>query len=54
MTTRGSAAAAAALLKPSVKRIIKVSTCITLGITKESIKQGPLEAAGGPPPIEAV
>ena len=36
--TRSSAAAAAALLKPSVKRIVKGSTCTTLGITKESIK----------------
>jgi hypothetical protein len=36
--TRSSAAAAAALLKPSVKRIIKGSTCATLGIIKESIK----------------
>ena len=37
--TRSSAAAAAALLKrSSVKRITKGSTCITLGITKESIK----------------
>jgi hypothetical protein len=37
--TRSSAAAAAALLKrSSVKTITKGSTCITLGITKESIK----------------
>jgi hypothetical protein len=37
--TRSSAVAAAALLKRSnVKRITKGSTCITLGITKESIK----------------
>jgi hypothetical protein len=33
--TRSSAAAAAALLKPSVKRIIKGSTCTTLGITED-------------------
>jgi hypothetical protein len=32
------AATGAAFLKPSVKRIIKGSTCIILGITKEFIK----------------
>jgi hypothetical protein len=36
--TRSSAAAPAPLLKPSLKRIIKGGTCITVGITKESIK----------------
>jgi hypothetical protein len=36
--TRSTAAATAALLKASVKRIIKGSTGTTLGITKESIK----------------
>jgi hypothetical protein len=43
MTRSSSAAAAAAatnaaFLKPSLKRITKGSTCIILGITKESIK----------------
>jgi hypothetical protein len=48
MTQSSSAAAAvaatgAAFLKPSVKRIIKGSTCIILGITKEST----IKCAGG-------